>query len=160
VIVVEGLARHDAGIALSCAAHMSLASGHIAKFASEEQQAQYLPDMLFGKRLGAWCLTEPGSGSDAAAMTTRASRSGRDFIINGSKMFITNGSVADVYVVMTITDAGAGRSGISAFIVERSAAGVSNGRKIEKLGLHSSDTAEVIFENVTVPARNLIGENG
>lgn len=160
VIVVEGLARHDAGLALSCAAHISLASGHIARFAAEEHRTHYLPEMLAGRKLGAWCLTEPGSGSDAAAMVTRASRSGDDFTINGSKMFITNGSVADVYVVMAITDAGVGRSGISAFIVERGSEGLSNGRKIEKLGLHSSDTAEVIFENVTVPARNLIGEAG
>jgi butyryl-CoA dehydrogenase len=160
VIVVEGLARHDAGIALSCAAHMSLSSGHIAMFAAEEHRARYLPDMLAGKKLGAWCLTEPGSGSDAAAMVTRASRSHEDFTITGSKMFITNGSIADVYVVMAITDAGAGRSGVSAFIIERGSRGLSNGRKIEKLGLHSSDTAEVIFENVIVPARNLIGEAG
>ncbi|MBV8054852.1 MAG: acyl-CoA dehydrogenase family protein [Deltaproteobacteria bacterium] len=160
VIVVEGLARHDAGIALSCAAHMSLASGHIGMFGAEEQRMCYLPDLLAGRKLGAWCLTEPGSGSDAAAMVTRAVRTGDDFIINGAKMFITNGSAAGIYVVMAITDAGAGRSGISAFIVERGSAGVSNGRKIEKLGLHSSDTAEVIFENVTVPARNLIGNAG
>jgi butyryl-CoA dehydrogenase len=159
VIVVEGLSRHDAGIALSCAAHISLASGHIAMFAGDHR-THYLPEMLAGRKLGAWCLTEPGSGSDAAAMVTRATRSGDDFKINGSKMFITNGSVADVYVVMAITDASVGRSGVSAFIVERGSAGLSNGRKIEKLGLHSSDTAEVIFENVTVPARNLIGEAG
>jgi butyryl-CoA dehydrogenase len=160
VIVVEGLARHDAGIALSCAAHMSLSCGHIAMFAAEDHRTRYLPEMLAGKKLGAWCLTEPGSGSDAAAMVTRASRDGEGFTINGSKMFITNGSVADVYVVMTVTDVGAGRSGVSAFIVERASPGLSNGRKIEKLGLHSSDTAEVVFENVTVPARNVIGEPG
>src|SRR5262249_10086515 len=145
---------------LSCAAHMSLASGHIAMFAAQEHRTHYLPDLLAGRKLGAWCLTEPGSGSDAAAMVTRASRSGDHFTINGSKMFITNGSVADVYVVMAVTDGGAGRSGISALIVERDSPGLSNGSKIEKLGLHSSDTAEVIFENVTVPARNLIGDIG
>jgi len=160
VIVVEELARHDAGIALSCAAHMSLASGHIAMFAAEEHRTRYLPDMLAGRKLGAWCLTEPGSGSDASAMVTRAIRSRDDFTINGTKMFITNGGVADVYVVMAITDSVAGRSGVSAFIVERGSAGLSNGRKIEKLGLHSSDTAEVIFGNVTVPSGNLIGETG
>ena len=160
VIVVEGLARHDAGIALSCAAHMSLSSGHIASFASEEHRIRYLPDMLAGKKLGAWCLTEPGSGSDAAAMMTRATRSGDEFTLNGSKMFITNGSVADVYVVMAITEPKAGRAGISAFVVGRGSAGLSNGRKIEKLGLHSSDTAEVIFDNVRVAAHNLIGEAG
>ncbi len=160
VLVVEGLARYDAGIALACAAHMSLSSGHIAMFASEEQRAHYLPDMIPAKKLGAWCLTEPSSGSDAAAMKTRATRVGDNYTINGSKMFITNGSAAQVYVVMAVTDAGANRSGVSAFIVDRTTAGLSNGRKIEKLGLHSSDTAEVIFENVRVPASNLIGELG
>jgi butyryl-CoA dehydrogenase len=159
-LVVEGLARYDAGLALSCAAHMSLSSGHIAQFASEASRAAYLPGMVSAKKIGAWCLTEPDSGSDAAAMKTRAVRSGDSFTINGAKMFITNGSVADVYVVMAITDSGAGRSGVSAFIVERGTAGLSNGRKIEKLGLHSSDTAEVVFDNVKIPARNLIGEIG
>ncbi|HXZ87756.1 MAG TPA: acyl-CoA dehydrogenase family protein [Candidatus Binataceae bacterium] len=159
-IVVEGLARYDAGLALACAAHMSLSSGHIAMFAAEERRARYLPEMIAAKKLGAWCLTEPGSGSDAAAMKTRAVRRGDNFAIDGAKMFITNGSVADVYVVMAITDSGAGRSGVSAFIVERGTPGLSNGRKIEKLGLHSSDTAEVVFENVTVPVHNLIGEVG
>jgi alkylation response protein AidB-like acyl-CoA dehydrogenase len=160
VIVVEGLARYDAGVALACAAHMSLSSGHIAMFAAEDHRTHYLPDMVAAKRLGAWCLTEPSSGSDAAAMKTRAVRSGDNFTINGAKMFITNGGVADVYVVMTVTDSGAGRSGVSAFIVDRGTPGLSNGRRIEKLGLRSSDTAEVIFENVTIPARNLIGELG
>ena len=160
VIVVEGLARYDAGLALSCAAHISLASGHLAMFASDSQRAQLLPDLVAAKKIGAWCLTEPSSGSDAAAMKTRAVRNGDDYTINGAKMFITNGGVADVYVVMTITDPSASRSGVSAFIVERGTRGLSNGRKIEKLGLHSSDTAEVVFDNVTIPARNLIGELG
>jgi len=160
VLVVEGISRYDAGVGLSCAAHMSLASGHIAMFASDAQRAHYLPDMLAAKKIGAWCLTEPGSGSDAAAMRTKAVRSGDSYRIDGAKMFITNGGVADVYVVMAVTDGGAGRSGVSAFIVDRGTPGLSNGRKIEKLGLHSSDTAEVVFDNVTVPARNLIGEIG
>jgi alkylation response protein AidB-like acyl-CoA dehydrogenase len=160
VVVVEGLARYDAGLALSCAAHMSLASGHLAMFASEANRAHYLPDLVAAKKLGAWCLTEPSSGSDAAAMKTRATRDGDGYTINGAKMFITNGGVADVYVVMAITDPGASRSGVSAFVVDRGTRGLSNGRKIEKLGLHSSDTAEVVFDNVTIPARNLIGELG
>jgi alkylation response protein AidB-like acyl-CoA dehydrogenase len=159
-LVVEGLARYDAGLALSCAAHMSLASGHIAAFADDEQRARYLPAMVSAEKLGAWCLTEPSSGSDAAAMKTRAARDGDHYRINGAKMFITNGGVAGVYVVMAITDAAAGRSGVSAFIVERETPGLSSGRRIEKLGLHSSDTAEVILENVSIPARNLIGEAG
>jgi alkylation response protein AidB-like acyl-CoA dehydrogenase len=159
-LVVEGLSRYDASVGLTCAAHMSLSSGHINLFASEEHRAHYLPEMVAAKKLGAWCLTEPGSGSDAAAMQTRAVRKGDNFVINGAKMFITNGTVADVYVVMAVTDAEKKRSGVSAFIVERGTSGLSNGRRIEKLGLRASDTAEVIFDNVTVPARNLIGEMG
>lgn len=159
-LVVEGLSRFDASIGLTCAAHMSLSSGHIANFAADEHRERYLPDMLAGKKLGAWCLTEPGSGSDAAAMTTRAVRDGDHYKISGTKMFITNGSVADVYVVMAVTDSGARKSGISAFVMDRGTPGLSNGRKIEKLGLRASDTAEVIFDNVTVPARNLIGKAG
>jgi len=160
VLVVEGLSRYDASIGLTCAAHMSLSSGHINLFASEEHRARYLPEMVAAKKLGAWCLTEPGSGSDAAAMKTRAERVGDNYTINGSKMFITNGSVAEVYVVMAVTDAKRSRSGVSAFIVDRGTSGLSNGRRIEKLGLRASDTAEVIFDNVSVPARNLIGEPG
>jgi alkylation response protein AidB-like acyl-CoA dehydrogenase len=158
VLVVEGLSRYDASLGLTCAAHMSLGSGHIAAFASDEHRNRLLPDMIRAKRLGAWCLTEPGCGSDAAALTTRAVRVGDGYSISGTKMFITNGTVGDVYVVMARTDAG--RSGISAFIVERGTAGLSNGRRIEKLGLRSSDTAEVIFDNVVVPASNVIGKPG
>jgi butyryl-CoA dehydrogenase len=144
---------------------MSLATGHLAQFASEEQRRQYLPDLISAKKLGAWCLTEPSSGSDAAAMKTRAIRSGDSntgdsYTINGAKMFITNGGVAEVYVVMAVTDPAASRSGVSAFVVERGTPGLSNGRRIEKLGLHSSDTAEVIFDNVRVPAGSLVGEPG
>ena len=160
VLVVEGISRYDAGVGLACAAHMSLSTGHIGLFASDAQKQQYLPEMLSAKKIGAWCLTEPGSGSDAAAMRTKAVRTGDNYRIDGAKMFITNGSVADVYVVMAVTDSGAGRMGVSAFIVDRATPGLSNGRKIEKLGLHSSDTAEVVFDNVTVPARNLIGAAG
>jgi alkylation response protein AidB-like acyl-CoA dehydrogenase len=115
---------------------------------------------LQAKRIGAWCLTEHGSGSDAFAMRTRATRVGNNYSISGAKMFITNGSVADVYVVMAVTDPARGRDGISAFVVERGMPGLSYGKKIEKLGLHSSDTAEVNFDNVMVPARNLIGGEG
>jgi alkylation response protein AidB-like acyl-CoA dehydrogenase len=160
VLVVEGLSRYDAAIGLTAAAHMSLSTGHIAAFASDEHCDRLVPPMLAAKKLGAWCLTEPGSGSDAAAMRTRAVRAGDNYEINGAKMFITNGSVADTYVVMAMTDEKRGRDGVSAFIVERGARGLSNGRRIEKLGLRASDTAEVIFDNVSVPARNLIGELG
>src|ERR1700722_7060620 len=160
VLVVEGLSRFDASIGLTAAAHMSLSTGHIANFASDENRDRYVPEMLSAEKIGAWCLTEPNSGSDAAAMLTRADRVGDNYVINGSKMFITNGSIGDVYVVTAKTEPDKGRGGISAFIVDRGTAGLSNGKHIEKLGLRASDTAEVIFENVTVPARNLIGELG
>jgi len=159
-LVVEGLSRYDASVGLTCAAHMSLSSGHIANFAADEHRERYLPGMIAGKNLGAWCLTEPGSGSDAAAMRTRAVREGDRYTISGSKMFITSGSVADVYVVMAVTDGASAKGGISAFIVDRGAPGLSNGRRIEKLGLRASDTAEVIFDNVAVPAAHLIGKAG
>jgi len=160
VLVVEGLSRYDASIGLTCAAHMSLSTGHIAMFAADEHRNHYVPEMLSARKIGAWCLTEPSSGSDAAAMKTRAVRVGDNFQINGSKMFITNGTIGDVYVVMAVTDTSKERDGVSAFIINRGTAGLSNGKQIEKLGLHASDTAEVIFENVTVPARNLIGDLG
>ncbi|HYB92210.1 MAG TPA: acyl-CoA dehydrogenase family protein [Candidatus Binataceae bacterium] len=160
VLVIEGLSRFDASVGLTCAAQMSLSTGHIAAFAADNHRDRFVPEMIRAAKLGAWCLTEPGSGSDAAAMKTRAVREGDGYRISGAKMFITNGTVADVYVVMAVTDPAAGRAGISAFIVERGAPGLSNGRKIEKLGLRASDTAEVIFDNVAVPAGNLIGELG
>jgi alkylation response protein AidB-like acyl-CoA dehydrogenase len=159
-LVVEGFSRYDASVGLTCAAHMALSTGHIDRFAADHHREHYLPDMIAGRKLGAWCLTEPGSGSDAGAMNTRATRQGDRYAISGTKMFITNGSVGDVYVVTAVTDAGAGRGGISAFVMDRGTPGLSNGRKIEKLGLRASDTAEVIFDNATVPAGNLIGEPG
>ncbi|MGO9060995.1 MAG: acyl-CoA dehydrogenase family protein [Candidatus Binataceae bacterium] len=159
-LVVEGLSRFDASIGLTCAAHMALSTSHIERFAADAHRDRYVPDMIAGKKLGAWCLTEPGSGSDAAAMSTRATREGDRYTISGAKMFITNGSVADVYVVTAVTDAAAGRNGISAFVIDRGTPGLGNGRRIEKLGLRASDTAEVILDNVAVPAGNLIGAPG
>src|SRR5205823_6367437 len=131
--------------------------GHINVFGSEALRRRYLPRMGRGEWLGAWCLTEPGSGSYAAELRTRAVRDGDSWVLNGAKMFITQGTVAHVYVVMAATAPVHGQRGISTFVVEKGVAGLSNGRKIEKLGLRSSDTAEVILENVRVPAEHLIG---
>ena len=156
-LVVEGLSRYDAAVGLTCAEHMSLSTRHIALFGSDEMRQRFVPPMLQAKLLGAWCLTEHGSGSDAFAMRTRATRVGDNYSISGSKMFITNGTVADVYVVMAVTDPARGRDGLSAFVVERGTAGLSSGKKLEKLGVRASDTAEVNFDNVVVAARNLIG---
>ncbi len=156
-LVVEGLARYDASLALTVASHGTLASGHVNLFAADALRQRYLPRMATGEWLGAWCLTEPGSGSDAAGLRTRAVRDGDGWVLSGSKMFITQGSVAQVYVVLAATEPERGAKGISAFVVERGTAGLTTGRTIEKLGLHASDTAEVVLDRVRVPGDHLIG---
>ena len=158
LLVVEGVARYDASLGLTVASHTGLASGHINTFASDALRRRLLPRMARGEWLGAWCLTEPGSGSDAAALRTRAVRDGDDWILTGTKMFITQGTVGHVYVVLASTAPDEGARGISAFVVERGTPGLGNGRKIEKLGLRSSDTAEVVLDHVRIPADHLIGE--
>jgi len=160
LLVIEGLARYDASVALTVASHCGLAAGHIFRFGSPGQKARLLPDMLSGRKLGAWCLTEPGTGSDAARLATRAVRKGHGWALTGNKMFITQGSVADYYIVMASTAPEDGRRGISAFLVERGVPGLGNGRKIEKLGLRASDTAEVVFDGVEVSAESVVGELG
>ncbi len=156
-LVVEGLARYDASLGLTVASHTSLACGHLNLFASEALRRRYLPRMARGEWLGAWCLTEPGSGSDAAGLRTRAERDGEGWVLSGTKMFITQGTVGHVYVVLASTSPARGAKGISAFVVERGTPGLGTGRKIEKLGLRASDTAEVILDRVRVPAEHLIG---
>jgi len=156
-LVVEGLARYDASLGLTVASHTSLACGHLNLFASEALRRRYLPRMARGEWLGAWCLTEPGSGSDAAGLRTRAERDGDGWVLSGTKMFITQGTVGHVYVVLASTSPERGAKGISAFVVERGTPGLGTGRKIEKLGLRASDTAEVILDRVRVPAEHLIG---
>jgi alkylation response protein AidB-like acyl-CoA dehydrogenase len=160
LLVIEGIARYDASLGLTVASHAGLASGHIHLFAADVLRRRYLPKLARGEWLGAWCLTEPGSGSDAGALRTRAERRGDEYVLTGTKMFITQGSVGDVYVVLATTDPAAGKRGISAFVVERGTPGLSNGRKIEKLGLRASDTAEVVLDQVRVPAERLIGRPG
>jgi len=159
-LAIEALAWGDGGIALSVAAHNSLCTGHIARFGSPAQRRTYLPRLASGEALGAWCLTEPGAGSDAAALATRAERRGDRWILDGTKVFVTQGSVAGIYVVMARTDPPAGRRGISAFIVERGTPGLRVGKHEDKLGMRSSDTAEVIFEQCAVPLAQLIGAAG
>jgi alkylation response protein AidB-like acyl-CoA dehydrogenase len=159
-LVIEGLARYDASVALTVASHSGLATAHILRFGSESQRARYLPDLVGGRRLGAWCLTEPGAGSDAARLATRAVRRDGRWVLSGSKMFVTQGTVADVYVVMATAAPDAGRDGISAFLVDRGAPGLRSGRRIEKLGMRASDTAEVVLDGVEVSADALIGEEG
>ncbi len=158
VIILEELSKVDPSVGLTVAAHNSLCSNHLNLFASEEQKQKYLTRTASGQTLGAWGLTEPEAGSDAAAMKTRAVRNGDHWILNGSKCFITNATLADIAVVLAKTDPEKGRHGISAFILEKRMEGYSAGKKENKLGVRASDTADLIFEDVKVPVENLIGE--
>ena len=162
--IIEEIAAVDGSLCLTVASHNSLCTGHILLAGSPEQHERWLPALARGEKLGAWCLTEPGSGSDAAALTTRAEDRGDHFVINGAKSFITQGTVGGTYVVIARTDEpreGRGKSdGISAFIVDGDAEGLIRGRPEKKLGLHTSDTTPLTFENLEVPAENLLGERG
>jgi len=158
-LAVERIAWGDGALALTVASHNSLCTAHILLFGNAEQKRRYLPRLARGQALGAWCLTEPHAGSDAAALRTRAERRGDRYVLNGTKAFVTQGSVAGVYVVLARTG-GEGPGGISAFVVERGAAGLRVGKKEDKLGLRASDTAEVVFEDVEVPEENRLGAEG
>ena len=160
VVVVEELARVDGSIALSVAAHNSLCANHINLMGSEEQKKKYLTPLANGKSLGAWALTEPGSGSDAASAQTRATRKGGCWVLNGAKSFCTHGSFADTYVILAVTDGSKGKHGISSFIVEKGTPGLTPGKKENKLGCRSSDTASLALEECCVPDENLLGEEG
>ncbi|MCU0452873.1 MAG: acyl-CoA dehydrogenase family protein [Bacteroidetes bacterium] len=160
IVVMEELARIDPSVGLTLAAHSGLCLQHLVLFANEEQAVRTIAPLAAGAAIGAWCLTEPGSGSDASGMRTTAVRDGGNYIISGSKVFITNGSHASTYVVMAKTDPGAGTKGISAFIVDRSTPGVSVGKKENKLGMRASDTVQMTFDQVRVPAANRLGGEG
>jgi alkylation response protein AidB-like acyl-CoA dehydrogenase len=160
VIILEELSKVDPSVGLVVAAHNSLCSNHINLFGSQEQKKKYLTRLALGKTLGAWGLTEAGAGSDAAALKTQAVKKGDTWILNGSKLFITNGSLAEILVIMAVTGSEKGRKGISSFIVEKGTEGFTVGKKEEKLGIRAADTAELIFEDVKLPAENLIGEEG
>ena len=159
IVIMEELARVDPSVALTMAAHSGLCLEHLLQFATDEQKTRYVPDLATGKVIGSWCLTEPGSGSDAAGMLTKAELKGDSYVLNGSKTFITNGSHASTFVVMAKTDTSKGTSGISAFIVEKEW-GVKVGKKENKLGFRASDTVQLIFEDVRVPKKNLLGNEG
>jgi alkylation response protein AidB-like acyl-CoA dehydrogenase len=160
VIILEEISKVDPSVGLVVAAHNSLCANHINLFGSEAQKKKYLTRLASGQTLGAWALTEAGAGSDAAALKTRAERAGDHWILNGSKLFITNGSLAEICVVMALTDPAKGRKGISAFILEKGMEGFRPGKKEDKLGIRAADTSELIFEDVEVPAENLLGEEG
>jgi len=159
-LIVEELCRGDASVGITMWAHNSLCTNHIASFASPEQKAKYLPALATGRGLGAWGLTEPGSGSDAAALRTRAELKQGEWILNGSKAFITNASVASTTVVMARTESDPKAKGVSAFILDKGVPGFTVGKPYRKLGLHASNTAELIFEDARVPQTALMGVRG
>jgi alkylation response protein AidB-like acyl-CoA dehydrogenase len=159
-VAVEELSRVDAGVALSVAAHNSLCSGHIFLAGSPEQKRKYLAPLARGEHVGCWALTESGAGSDASGTKTTARREAGGWVINGSKTFITNGGLAETAVVLAVTDKSKGKSGISAFIVERGTEGFRPGRKEDKLGVRCSDTSQLFFEDCRVPEESLLGEEG
>jgi alkylation response protein AidB-like acyl-CoA dehydrogenase len=158
--VIEELARVDPSVALTVASHNSLCTGHIMLFGNDAQKKKYVPDLASGRKLGAWGLTEPGSGSDSGGMRTTARPEGDGWVLNGSKTFITQGSVGGTYVVMAVTGPGEGKKGISAFIVPRGLRGFTIGKKENKLGMRSSDTATLLFDEVALSGENLLGSAG
>jgi alkylation response protein AidB-like acyl-CoA dehydrogenase len=159
-LAIEELARVCPAVALSVAAHNGLCSAHLAMFGSEAQKQRYLPPLARGEFLGAWGLTEPSAGSDAAGTRTVAVRDGDGWVLNGAKTFITHGRIGGVMVVMAVTDRSKGNRGISAFVVPRGTAGMTPGKKENKLGMRASDTSEVIFTDCRVPADAIVGEEG
>ncbi|AAU15238.1 acyl-CoA dehydrogenase [Bacillus cereus] len=160
VIAIEELSRVCASTGVTLSAHTSLAGWPIFKFGTEEQKQTFLRPMAEGKKIGAYGLTEPGSGSDAGGMKTIAKRDGDHYVLNGSKIFITNGGIADIYVVFALTDPESKQRGTSAFIVESDTPGFSVGKKESKLGIRSSPTTEIMFEDCRIPVENLLGEEG
>jgi alkylation response protein AidB-like acyl-CoA dehydrogenase len=160
VLAIEELSRVDGSVGIIVAAHNSLCTNHIMLGGNDAQRQRWIPKLASGQWLGAWGLTEPGSGSDAGGARTTAVKKGDTWVLNGSKTFITNGSYAGCAVVLAVTDKEKGTKGISAFVVERGTRGFRSGRKENKLGLRASDTAELIFEDCEIPAENLIGKEG
>ena len=160
VLAIEELSAVDGSIGIIVAAHNSLGTNHIFLAGNEAQKRKYVPKLASGEWLGAWGLTEPGSGSDAGGARTTAVRKGDKWVLNGSKTFITNGSYADTAVVIAVTDKSKGTHGLSAFVVEKGTKGFRPGKKENKLGLRASDTSELIFEDCEIPAENLLGVEG
>ncbi|WP_426752190.1 acyl-CoA dehydrogenase family protein [Myxococcus sp. Y35] len=157
-VTVEEIARYDGSLALTVASHNGLGTSHLRVFGNEAQRQKYLPKLATGEFLGAWGLTEPGSGSDASSMKTTAVRKGDHWVLNGTKMFITQGTVGDVFVVLALTSPEKRQKGVTAFVLEKGLPGFSQRAIHGKLGMRSSDTAELILENVEVPDSARVGE--
>ena len=161
VLAVEELSRVDGSVGIIVASHNSLCTNHIFLAGNDEQKKKYVSKLASGEWLGAWGLTEPGSGSDAGGMRTTAKKTANGWMVNGAKTFITNGTYADCALVLAVTDKEKGtRGGISAFVVEKGMKGFRPGKKENKLGMRASDTAELIFENCELPEENLVGKVG
>jgi alkylation response protein AidB-like acyl-CoA dehydrogenase len=159
-VVVEEVARHDGSLALTVASHNGLGTSHILKFGSEALRRRYLPALASGEKLAAWGLTEPGSGSDAAGMRTSAVKRGDRWVLNGTKLFITQGTVGQVFVVLAVTDPERRQKGVTAFVLEKGMKGFTQRPIHGKLGMRSSDTAELHLEDVELPDENRVGEVG
>ncbi|MCM3567165.1 acyl-CoA dehydrogenase [Neobacillus mesonae] len=160
IIAIHELSKVSATLGVILSVHTSVGTNPIVYFGTEEQKQKYVPKLASGEYLGAFCLTEPGAGSDAGSLKTRAVRDGGEYVINGSKVFITNGGEADVYIVFAATDASLGTKGIAAFIVEKNTPGLVIGKDEKKMGLHGSRTVQLIFDHMRVPAANLLGKEG
>ena len=160
VLLVEELSKVCGTTGVIVSAHTSLCADPIYKFGTDEQKAKYLPDLVSGKKVGAFCLTEPGAGTDASGQQTKAVLDGDHYVLNGSKIFITNGGVAETFVVFAMTDKSLGTKGISAFIVEKDFPGFSVGTLEKKMGIRASSTTEIIFQDCIVPKENMLGMEG
>src|SRR5213076_736131 len=160
VLAVEEMSRASAAVGLSYGAHSNLCVNQIRRNGSDAQKRKYLPKLISGEHVGSLAMSEPNSGSDVVSMATRAEKKGDRFVLTGSKMWITNGRVADTLVVYARTDANAGPRGITAFIIEKGMKGFSTAQKLDKLGMRGSDTCELVFDNCEVPEENVLNEVG
>ena len=160
IIAMEEISRASASIGLSYGAFSNLCVNQIRLNGSEAQKKKYLPDLCSGKKIGALAMSETGAGSDVVSMKLKAEKKGNKFVLNGSKMWITNGPDADTLVVYAKTDAAAGSKGISAFIIEKGFKGFSTAQKLDKLGMRGSNTCELVFQDCEVPAENVLGQEG
>ena len=160
ITIVDEISQIDPAIGLSIAAHNSLCVNHLLTFASEEQKKRWLPKLASGEHIGAWGITEHNTGSDAGGMLTTAVKQGEEWVLNGTKNFITHAISADVVVVIARTGEKGDKHGMTAFVVERGTPGFSNGKKIDKLGMRASETAELVFQNCRIPDQNRIGAVG
>jgi len=160
VVAMEEISRASGSVGLSYGAHSNLCVNQLRRWGNEEQKSRYLPKLVSGEYVGALAMSEPGAGSDVMGMRTKAVADGDDYVLNGNKMWITNGPEADVMIIYAVTDENDGSPKLSAFLVERDAPGYSTAQKLDKLGMRGSDTCEVVLEDCRVPKSNMLGEPG